>query len=239
MACGCCLLAILGVALVMFFASAVYDRKKTILQKGLMKEYIETLPFSFCREDTKFESVINVLTARCTDERAWAAVLRYDTSVFKGLYEGYEFKFMLLQPMVFMGKLITIAIVLFVGEPDSLLQIVAVAILEIVQGVWTLLTAAYIEPWIDLLAKATSVHQVTQLGLMCLYRADTFEDPRKIGTAYGMISVAVLYLVVLGIVIKNVIPFTALVSILKSKLGDDQPKPYEQITMVEVMKRDN
>jgi hypothetical protein len=222
MACGCCLLAILGVALVMFFASSVFERKRTILRRELMKQYVETLPFEFCRADKDYESVINVITAKCTDERAWAAVLRYDTSVFKGLYEGYEFQYMLLQPLVFVGKLVVIAIVLFVGEPDSLTQIVAVTVVEIVQGVWTIVTAAYIEPWIDLLAKATAVHQVTQLGLMCLYRADTWENPKAIGTAYGMIAVAVLYLVVLGIVIKNVVPLAALVSTIRAKLGKDK-----------------
>jgi hypothetical protein len=59
---------------------------------------------------------------------------------------------------------------------------------------------------------------------MCLYRADTWENPASVGTAYGMIAVAVLYLVVLGIVIRNVVPLAALVSTIRAKLGKDKPE---------------
>merc|ERR1719197_1000992 len=116
-------------------------------------------------------SMLEVLTCD-VDEKKWAAILQRDESMFKGAYQQYEFRYMAVHGPLMVFKLLQLAVVLYAGEPNSLTQLMAAGAVEVAQLLALVLTNPFTDPWIDALSKAGAVHQVGQLGLMGLFRAD-------------------------------------------------------------------
>lgn len=104
----------------------------------------------------------------------WSRCLESDRCVFKSVYEQYEFKYMMVQPVTLSFKLLLVAAVLFFAEPNSLGQLLAVAAVEVLQLLFLSVTNPFIEDSIDTLSKIGGMHQVLQLGLMCFYRSDLY-----------------------------------------------------------------
>merc|ERR1719333_1203734 len=108
---------------------------------------------------------------------------------------------MFVHPVTFVFKVAILVVVLYSGEPDSLRLIIYSSIVEIVQLLYFVITAPFIDSWLDFLAKSGSLHQVAQLGLMCMYRADTYEDPNAASTTWWMVGLSVVYLILVIVVI--------------------------------------
>ena len=135
----------------------------------------------------------------------WTIVLSHDKTIFKGLYEQYEFRYMTQHFFTFVFKLVILLVVLNFGEPGSLRQIVGCGGVEGVELLTFILTEPFVDPTIDLLAKFGALHQVAQVALLLLFRADNFEDPDRRLFAFLMVICAVAYFIATVAVIVKVV----------------------------------
>jgi hypothetical protein len=149
-------------------------------------------------------TTLEVLTCDI-DDAQWQAILQRDESMFKGAYQQYEFRYMAVHGPLMVFKLLQLGVVLYAGEPNSLTQLAAAGLVEVAQLAVLVATNPFTDPWIDALSKAGAVHQVGQLGLMGLFRADVAEDPGRRGAAFAMIGLATAYFVLVVAVIVFVV----------------------------------
>jgi len=149
-------------------------------------------------------SMLEVLTCDIAADK-WQAILQRDESMFKGAYQQYEFRYMAVHGPLMVFKLLQLGVVLYAGEPNSLTQLAAAGLVEVAQLAVLVATNPFTDPWIDALSKAGAVHQVGQLGLMGLFRADVAEDPGRRGAAFAMIGLATAYFVLVVAVIVFVV----------------------------------
>ena len=125
--------------------------------------------------------------------------------MLRPLYEQYEFCNMCVHPVTFLFKAALLGVILYVGEPNSLNVIMAAALVEMLQLLFYALTEPFISAWIDLLGKSGPLHQVIQLALLCVYRADTFNDPESTRAVIFMIVVTCVYMSIVLLVIAVVV----------------------------------
>jgi hypothetical protein len=219
-------LLVFGLGLFWLFLSVVWDRKEAILRSSALRNHLmkhSVLPcFDPHRHESGQEPGLGDVFLVSADPVGYASLLRDDSSLFRGLYEQYEFRWMYIHPFTFVFKIAIVCVVLYSGEPNTLRVILLSGLVELVQLVFYIGTEPFTDPWLDILAKGGSLHQIVQLGLVCFYRADTFEDRHKRGVAYAMIFFAtaylLLFLVVLGIVV--VIPAVRTFSATRRKQGE-------------------
>jgi len=203
---------VIGIGLVWFLVSTVWERKITILESNALKNHLTDNFCAGCQDPEPYfpgtATFTDVLFVSCDEWPGYdpyQQLLARDASMFKGVYEQYEFRWMVLNPVTFFFKIFIVMAVLYAGEPNSLRLIVAAGVVEILQLVFYMTTSPFTDPWLDVLSKGGSLHQVAQLGLMCVYRADTYDDPEKKDAAYVMIALAVLYLILVIVVIVVVV----------------------------------
>jgi uncharacterized membrane protein len=221
-------LLVFGLGLFWMFLSVVWSRKKAILRSSALRNHLTKNPLLPCygsepHEPSQDISVGDMFLVSA-DAVGYASLLREDTSLFRGLYEQYEFRWMCLHPFTFVFKIAIVCVVLYAGEPNTLRVILLSGLVEIVQLVFYLATQPFTDPWLDTLAKGGSLHQVIQLGLMCLYRADTYEDPNKNGAAYAMIVFATVYLILVLVVLAIVVVIPAVRQFLASRQRQEEER---------------
>jgi len=112
---------------------------------------------------------------------------------------------MLIHPWIFVFKATLLMVVLYSGEPNTLPLMAWSALVELMQLFLFTFANPFLDPWLDMLQKAGSVHQIIQLGLMGFYRADIFENPKKVVAGYFMIAVSVVYIAIVILVIAVVV----------------------------------
>jgi len=199
-------LLLVGFGLVAFLWVSVYRRKKLLLSSGVLDGFVvlgnTRMPKN--QELTFF----TVLKADCPIP-VWEAVVDKDSTMLRPLYEQYEFRNMCLHPVTFLFKGALLLCVLYGGEPNGLSIIVWSAIVETVQLLMYVSMDPFLSPWIDLLGKSGSIHQVAQLGLVCWHRALTFRDPKDLTAMYVMLGVSSMYFTVVIVVIVFVVVIPA------------------------------
>jgi hypothetical protein len=214
-------LLMFGLGLFWMFLSVVWDRKEAILRSSALRNHLMKHPVLPCfdpqphdpGQDVNYGDIFLV----SADAVGYASLLREDTSLFRGLYEQYEFRWMCVHPFTFVFKIAIVCVVLYAGEPNTLRVILLSGLVELVQLVFYLATEPFTDPWLDILAKGGSLHQVIQLGLICLHRADSYEDPDKNGAAYAMIFFATVYLILVLVVLAIVVVIPAVRQFLASR----------------------
>ena len=141
------------------------------------------------------------------DEADWNLFLAKDTSIMRALYEMYEFRYIAIHGVFLVFKVFMLLPVVFM-ERNSVGQLALAGGVEV--GLLVLLSAtdAFINPWMDALARVGSFHQILQIGLVALSRV-LDEHAQMIG--YAMIAVSLVYIAVLLVVIVHdiVLPYLA------------------------------
>jgi hypothetical protein len=124
---------------------------------------------------------------------------------------------MVIHPITLIFKIAVLLVVLYAGEPNSLRLIVASGLAEGSQMLFFALTSPFVDPWVDLLSKCGSVHQIAQLGLMCIFRAQTYVNPKNRSAAVGMILVGTAYLCVAFTVIAVTVIIPAAIAFIEAR----------------------
>jgi hypothetical protein len=141
----------------------------------------------------KPEGIVAKLFADC-DNAAWQDVLRFDATMLSSLYAGYSFRFMtLMGPLDLIFKLLLV-LPIILADPNSLEQIFGASIVEVSLLVFLLMTNAFVNQWVNLLAHLGSLHQILLLGFMALHRVAVNEDPDSVGYTDAMIAVSASFL---------------------------------------------
>jgi hypothetical protein len=214
-------LLVFGLGLFWMFLSVVWDRKEAILRSSALRNRLKKHSLLPCFDPRPHEPRQNVgvgdMFLVSADAVGYSALLREDTSLFRGLYEQYEFRWMCLHPFTFVFKIAIVCVVLYAGEPNTLRVILLSGLVELVQLVFYIGTEPFTDPWLDIMAKGGSLHQIIQLGLICLYRADTYEDPNKKGLAHAMIFFASAYLLLVLVVLAIVVVIPAMRKFLATR----------------------
>jgi len=193
-------LIFMGVGMVGFLWHSVYRRKKTIITAGIIPPenlWLGNTLFDVSEEPTFSQTIL----MDCYPMTQWDAILDRDQTMLKPLYEPYKFQHMTLHPSTFVFKVAIVAVVMYAGEPASIYVIIGAAIVELVQMFLYSLTEPFLDHWIDLLGKAGPIHQVVQLALLCVYRADQFEDPDEDRAVIAMIVISLIYFVIVIVVV--------------------------------------
>jgi hypothetical protein len=100
-------------------------------------------------------SIVGRLTCALPDH-LWQSILVRDRTLLKSVYHQYKFQYMWLHGPLLLFKLAQVLVVLYAGEPNSLTQLTAVSIIEVLQLVTYLACRPFSDPWIDALSKAGS-----------------------------------------------------------------------------------
>jgi hypothetical protein len=177
-----------------FFTVMILRRKLFLLEN-------EIVP---CPGDFDKMSLFAKVTAEIGEDE-WNLFLLKDNSMLRALYEMYEFRFVAIHGVFLLFKLLLLLSVV-VMERDSMGQLVMAGVTEVcLLGLLTA-TDAYINPWMDALARVGSFHQILQVGLVAISRAYTSHE---VTLGYMMIGVSVLYIGVLIVVVVHeiVLPF--------------------------------
>jgi len=222
-------LIFMGIGMVSYLFGVVYRRKKLIISSGCMPEEVLFLGNEVYQPGQHSLHMFNVLRMDCDPMSAWETLIERDNTMFRPLYEQYEFRNMCIHPVTFLFKAALLIVVLYAGEPNSLDIIVASAIVEIVQLLMYSITAPFLNPWIDLLGKSGPLHQVVQLGLICVYRADTFNDPKSTRAVIFMILFTAIYFTIVIIVISVVViaPLCASEETEDQEAKKDSGEPFD------------
>ena len=159
-------------------------------------------------EILKDVSLMPVALLAGMEDRSWRFILSRDTSMLKSVYEHYEFRYMWAYCLTFVLKILTVLPIIFL-EPNSLSQLVLCGTVESLQLIFYCVTNPFLNPWIDFLARMSSLHQVVQLCIMCFHRVVIYENPTRPGYGKGMLAVTIIYLlVVAGVLVRvAVVPF--------------------------------
>ena len=120
--------------------------------------------------------------------------LKYDTSMLKSLYQPFEFAFLWFNPLQLAFKAGVVA-ALVMAEPNGLVQLACCSLVEVVYALALVLFRPFSNGWIEALARVGSLHQLVQLGLMCLHRVKVADEPTSIGHGDQMIAAAIVYIV--------------------------------------------
>jgi len=100
----------------------------------------------------------------------WERYLAVDVSNLFPLYYMLEFEWMFLPPIILLHKAAILAPNVLM-EDESLPQFVVTAAVETVFGIFVFWTQPYLNPWVDTIYRAGSVHNIGLLGLISLTRA--------------------------------------------------------------------
>ena len=193
-----------GFGMVGYLWYAIYRRKLILVHSGILDQYVyigddpdAVDPDGLSGKDLTFYELLQV---DCPVE-VWSRVMSFDNTMFKPLYQQYEMRNMLLYPSLFVFKALLLIVILFVAEPNSTGLLAAAAFVELVQLAIMIFASALVNPWIHLLTKCGSIHQITQLGLSFLDRAVTFSNPNNRVSAVFMVMATSAYLSVVILVI--------------------------------------
>jgi hypothetical protein len=155
---------------------------------------------------------VHVLSCRIPGS-AWRFVMQHDNSLFRGVYQTYRFSFIALGPTKLLVDVAVLLSVFLIGPPDTLMQIVAVAVVELCLGAFYVVFNPFVDPAIGVLSSSAVAVQVCLLGLMAFQRDLLYDlDPEHVESftwpAVGMIVVTSVYLLFLGafVVVVGVIP---------------------------------
>jgi len=195
----------MGIGMVLLFWYLLYIRKRKILVSGILDGHLKWGDEEHIKGWDPEERGIFATLFADADMQWYEAVLRRDRSMLSGLYEQYEFRYMLIHPWIFVFKATLLMVVLYSGEPNTLPLMAWSALVELMQLFLFTFANPFLDPWLDMLQKAGSVHQIIQLGLMGFYRADIFENPKKVVAGYFMIAVSVVYIAIVILVIAVVV----------------------------------
>jgi hypothetical protein len=212
---GGLVLLFIGVGFIVVLTLLTYRRKAIILKSNIVDE--SALEFVGKTDDHRVPTTMLQIVQCDIPRHEWSFITARDQSVFKGVYEQYEFRYMTIHASLLVFKLAQLGVVLFLGEPNSLSQLMGAAGVEFAQLVFFSATNPFTNPWIDTLSKAGCLHQVGQLSLMCFFRADIYEDADNRSVAYAMLGLAVVYVVVIVIVVIVIVGIPAYNAITKRR----------------------
>jgi deleted-in-malignant-brain-tumors protein 1 len=222
-----------GIGIIAFLFFVVFERKRLLLGSTILRDFglqRESLFRPKCTYDPepyqpeghgRQPTGYDVLSVGLDDESAYLAVIAEDRSMFKGLYEMYEFRWMYVHPVTFLFKVAILFVVLYSGEPNSLRLIVYSGVVECSQLLFYIVTEPYTELLLDVLTKAGCLHNVAQLGLMSLYRADTYLDPTNDRVVFVMIAIAIIYVLLAVVIIFIVVVWPNLRKACSSRPDDE------------------
>jgi hypothetical protein len=100
----------------------------------------------------------------------WERYLGVDTSNLFPLYYMLEFEWMFLPPLILVHKAAILAPNVLM-EDESLPQFVLTAVVETFFAIFVFWTQPYLNPWVDTIYRAGSVHNIGLLGLISYSRA--------------------------------------------------------------------
>lgn len=129
-------------------------------------------------------------------DRIWLWYLDMDTSVLSALYRKYEFSFMVLDPVLQFATQISLCCVASFTTDSSPTQVVATFVAEGANCLFLSVTNLFIDPWMDILTKLGSVHQLAQMGWMSWHRALLIGDPFTSLMSPVMLATSAAYLIV-------------------------------------------
>ena len=99
----------------------------------------------------------------------WERFLAVDLSKMKTLYETLEFEWMNLTPFLLLQKVAVLAPLVYLAE-ESMTQFIVSASVEIAFGLFMFWSQPYVNPWVDTMYRAGSVHNIGLLGWAALHR---------------------------------------------------------------------
>ena len=159
----------------------------------------------------------------------WGDILDRDISMMKSLYEPFVFKFMWVQPFTMVLRMAAVIPAAF-ATPNSLSQVGGAASCESFLLLVLTIVPLYVDPWVALMARVSSIHQVLQLGLSALDRADRAED--NLSTRYStvMLYAFIAYALFIVACLLMSIGYPLLKQYLKGlrKSHDGRLKQYEE-----------
>ena len=141
---------------------------------------------------TLMEKSRGVLHLTTVDFGEWQRFLAGDTTQLQILYRFLEFEYMILPPMLMFYRLAVILPGIFITN-DDFTRLVAASMVEIIFGVFIFWTEPYINPWIDTMYRAGSVHNIIILGLTAL-NVVLISNGYPNGTLVAMIVVTLSYI---------------------------------------------
>jgi len=120
-----------------------------------------------------------------------APFLATDDSVLAALYDQLAINWIFYLPLTLLFKLILVVPPIFF-EPDSIEQMTGVALAEISYALFVCVTTPYMSPWVDLLNRMSSSHQLLILALQAL-NAVALKEGKDPGYSTGMAFVTSMY----------------------------------------------
>jgi len=138
------------------------------------------------------------------DRDFWQLILSYDETMVESLYSSFDFRNMGLHPFFLFFKLALVLPVVFM-EPNTVEQLAVAAVAEGLQLVFLLNAAAFLNPWVDFIGKAGSMHQLLQLAWMALHRVTVYDQPDSAGFGPVMVTTTTVYFLILLVVFLKVV----------------------------------
>jgi len=144
----------------------------------------------------------------------WLRFLGSDDSVLASLYDQLSADWIFYLPLMLLFKLALVIPPIFF-EPDSFDQMAGVAGAELAFALFVCTTTPYMSPWVDLLQRASSAHQLFVLGLQAL-QAVALHEGKDPGYDDAMTFVTSFYVFFCLVMFINVMVWP----ILKQKLDE-------------------
>jgi hypothetical protein len=138
---------------------------------------VDEAPAARSRPSALPATVAEVLRARLPLS-AWSEILDRDISMMKPLYEPFTFQFMWVQPITLVLRMTAVVPSAF-STPNSLRQLGGAAACETFLLGLFMVAPVFVDPWVTLLTRLSSIHQVAQLAFSALDRAERAVDPSR------------------------------------------------------------
>ena len=125
--------------------------------------------------------------------RHWIRFLSSDDSLLSPMYDQLEPQWVFYLPLLLLCKL-GLLIPPITIEPSTLSQIIGIGVAEAIFALIIIVTSPYMSPWVDLMNRVGSAHQLALLGLQALYVTDEFKAVSRSIPTY-MIALTSTYII--------------------------------------------
>lgn len=135
----------------------------------------------------------------------WRRFLGSDHSALGKIYVTFKFKYMYLPPIMLVWKFLLLAPAVFI-ERNSFGQLLGIAIVQVLYGVFFFVTDPCLSPLVDMMFKLGAVHQLLYLGLLSLNTRQRYYGATRLDWAMIVVTATYLLIVVACVIYKYVAP---------------------------------
>jgi hypothetical protein len=147
-----------------------------------------------------------VLNALIDDsECMWTWFLAMDSSILSALYRKYEFLYMEVDPSLQLIFQVALSAASAFTQKETRPQVLSLAVVEGLNCAFLSVSNLYADPWMDILAKVGSIHQIVQMALLSNHRALALDDPNTNVMSPVMIGVAGAYFIFVFLVTRHTV----------------------------------